>query len=275
MSKVITFANFKGGAGKTTNCVMTGYALSNMGYKVLIVDKDPQANATTVLFRTLELVTGEEVTASKYLLDGIEQGSLNHSCIVEITDNLHVLPTTPKFQYYPIVLEKMFKGLSEQKDLERVAYFSELLEPLKQEYDFIFIDVPPTISKFTDAALYATDYVVVVLQTQERSLQGAEIFIEYLNDIIVDKYDHILDVAGILPVIHKTDSKIDQATLTSAKNIFGEENLFSTHIKQMERLKRYDITGITDTDMHDKRVFEVYEGVAKELLERVKQEVTA
>lgn len=270
MSKVITFANFKGGAGKTTNCVMTGHALSNMGYKVLIVDKDPQANATTLLFRTLEQITGEEVTASKYLLDGIEQGVFDHSCIVEITDNLYVLPTTPKFQYYPIVLEKMFKGLSEQKDHERVAYFGDLLEPLKQEYDFIFIDVPPTISKFTDAALYATDYVVVVLQTQERSLQGADIFIEYLNDIIVDKYEHTLDVAGILPVIHKADSKIDQATLINAKNTFGEENFFNTEIKQMERLKRYDITGITDADMHDKRVFDVYTNVANELLERVK-----
>lgn len=274
MCKVITFANFKGGAGKTTNCVMTAHALATMGYKVLVVDKDPQANATTLLFRTLEQITGEEVTASRYLLDGIEQGSFD-SCIVEITNKLHVLPTTPKFQYYPIVLEKMFKGVSDQKDLERVAYFGQLLEPLKKEYDFIFIDVPPTISKFTDAALYATDYVVVVLQTQERSLQGAEIFIEYLNDIIVDKFDHELDVAGILPVIHKADSKVDQATLINAKDIFGEENLFTTQIKQMERLKRYDITGITDVDMHDKRVFDVYTNVANELLVRVKQEVKA
>lgn len=265
MAKVITFANFKGGAGKTTNCVMTAYALAHLGNKVLVVDKDPQANATTLLFRTLD---DEETPSTKYLLDGIEQGSFN-DCVVAITDNLHVIPTTPKFQYYPLVLEKMFKGLSEQKDFERVTYFDSLLNELQDDYDYIFIDVPPTISKFTDAALYATDYVVVVLQTQERSLQGAEIFIEYLNDIIVDKFGHDLDIAGILPVIMKTDSKVDQATLINAEDSFGTSNLFKTQIKQMERLKRYDITGITDVDFHDKRVLEVYTNVANELLERI------
>lgn len=268
MAKVIVFANFKGGVGKTTNTCMTAYALAEQGHKVLVIDKDPQANVTSFFVSTLEQ-EGHQVPEMKYLLDGIEKGDLK-DCITHINDNLHIIPTTPRFQYYPYVLERMFKGASEQKDLERVTYFNKLLREVKKQYDYVFIDVPPTISKFTDAALYATDYVVVVLQTQHRALQGAEIFVEYLNDIIVDKFDHELDVAGILPVIMKGDSKIDQATLINAEDSFGADNIFKNHIKQMERLKRYDITGITNLDHHDKRVLEIYTDVANELKERIK-----
>ena len=267
MTKVIVFANFKGGVGKTTNTCMTAYTLAKRGYKVLVIDKDPQANVTSFFINTLEQM-GKDTPDMKFLLEGIEEGSLIN-CVTPITDNLSMIPTTPRFQYYPFLLERMFKGASEQKDFERVAYFSTLLDEIKHDYDYVFIDIPPTFSKFTDTALYATDYVVVVLQTQHRALQGAEILVEYLNDIIVGKYGHDLDVPGVLPVIMKSDSKIDQATLINAENSFGAENLFNTHIKQMERLKRYDITGITDLDYHDKKVFEVYEELADELLERI------
>lgn len=269
MTKVVTLANLKGGVGKTTNTCMTAYALAEKGYRVLIVDKDPQANVTAFFISTMEQ-RGETVPnlEDKFLLNGINAGSLKN-CIIPVMKNLDMIPTSPRFQYYPYTLERMFKGSSDAVELQRITYFSSLLEGIKENYDYIFIDVPPTISKFTDAALYATDYVVIILQTHQRALQGAEIFVEYLNDIIVSRFGHRLEIAGVLAVILKQDSQVDQATLVNAENTFGLENMFKTQIKQMERLKRYDITGITSDNNHDKRVLEIYKGLAEELLNRI------
>lgn len=147
-----------------------------------------------------------------------------------------------------------------------------MLDSVKNDFDFIFIDVPPTSSIITDSALYASDFVVVVLQTQERSLQGAEVFTQYLQGLI-DDYGANLDIIGILPVLLKNGAAVDLATLENAKEIFGEENLFDIVVKNMERLKRFDITGITDNDMHDRRVHNSYKAIAEEFIERLNAEL--
>src|SRR5699024_12810626 len=83
---------------------------------------------------------------------------------------------------------------------ERIGFFKKKVDSLRDKYDFIFIDVPPTISLPNDTAFYACDQIIVVLQTQERSLQGAEVLIEYLQNSIVDAYDSKVDILGILQI---------------------------------------------------------------------------
>ncbi|OHX51646.1 ParA family protein [Planococcus faecalis] len=263
---VVTFGNFKGGTGKTTNSTMIAYALSNMGYKVLLSDQDPQANATSLYLKTKSEISGEIVSFNKTLMTAIQEENLEE-IITEIKENLFLLPSFSDFALYPRFLEKKFPN-----EVDRVQYFSKLIEPIKEEFDFIFIDVPPTISITTDSALYASNFVVVVLQTQERSLQGAEVFTKYLQSLI-DEYGADLDIIGILPVLLKNGAAVDLATLENAKEIFGEENLFKIVVKNMERLKRFDITGITDADMHDRRVHESYKEIAKEFISRLNTEL--
>ncbi|OAH58647.1 ATPase [Domibacillus aminovorans] len=263
---IVTFGNFKGGTGKTTNSTMIAYTLSKMGYKVLLSDQDPQANATSLYLRTKALLSDEIASFERTLMTAIQNEDLS-SIVTEIKENLYLLPSFSDFALYPKFLEKKFPN-----NLDRVQYFSKLLEPLKKEFDFIFIDVPPTISDITDSALYASDFVIVVMQTQERSLQGAEMFTKYLQSLI-DDYDAHMDILGILPVLLKNGAPVDNATLENAKEIFGEHNIFSTIVKNMERLKRYDITGISEEDMHDRKVMNSYEKVTDEFLKRWKQEV--
>lgn len=263
---VVTFGNFKGGTGKTTNSTMIAYTLSKMGYKVLLSDQDPQANATSLYLRTKALISDEIASFERTLMTAIQAEDLS-SIVTEIKENLFLLPSFSDFALYPKFLEKKFPN-----NLDRVQYFSKLLEPLKKDFDFIFIDVPPTISDITDSALYASDFVVVVLQTQERSLQGAEMFTQYLQSLI-DDYDAHMDILGILPVLLKNGAPVDNATLENAKEIFGEHNIFSTIVKNMERLKRYDITGISEEDMHDRNVMKSYQNVTDEFLKRWEQEV--
>lgn len=264
---IVTFGNFKGGTGKTTNSTMIAHALSTKGYKVLLCDQDPQANATSLYLKTKALVSDEIVAFNKTLMAAIQEENLAQ-IVTEVKENLYLLPSFSDFALYPRFLEKKFPN----DTIARVQYFSSLIQPLKKDYDFIFIDVPPTISIITDAALYASDFVVVVLQTQERSLQGAEVFTSYLQSLI-DDYGADLDIVGILPVLLKNGAAVDLATLDSAREIFGEENLFKNIVNNMERLKRFDITGITTEDMHDRKVHRSYNKIADEFIARVQAEL--
>ena len=269
MGKVITFGNFKGGTGKTTNSAMIAYTLSNLGYKTLLIDLDPQANATALCLRTKQRITNNIVTFDKTLMSAIAEGDLS-DIIIDIKENFFLLPSFADFTSYPLFLEKKFPN----NQFGRVTYFNTLLSEVKDEYDFVLVDVPPTLSSYTDSALFASDYTIIVLQTQERSLVGAEAYIVYLQELI-DNYHADFDILGVLPVLLKNNSKVDESTLEVAYSKFGSDNIFKTLVKNMERLKRYDIIGIVDprldpkADMHDRRVAELYEKVTKEMLERL------
>lgn len=273
MAKKIMFGNFKGGVGKTTNSVMVSYELAKKGYKTLVIDLDPQANSTQILSRTYTLQTTKELEFKNTMMKAIEEENIEDN-IVNIMDNLDLLPSYKDFVNYPDFLEMKFLPTEDNYKEKRIAYFSKLLSTVDNQYDFIIMDVPPTLSIFTDTALYVTDEVVIVLQTQQRSLDGAEAFMEYLQSVY-DKYPSIdFDVVGILPVLMKNDSIVDNQIIEDAKEDFGEEMIFDHVIKHMERLKRYDRKGIYDPDktqrwdIHDRRVHEAYSLVVDELIAR-------
>lgn len=272
MVKKIAFANFKGGVGKTSNSCMVAYELSKMGKRVLLVDLDPQANATSLLLMTAQNIKEHVIAFDTTLMAAISQGDLR-PIVTEIKENLDLLPSFADFTSYGLYLEKKYPN--SQKD--RVYHFSNLLKELEGDYDYIIMDTPPTLSIYTDSAVACSDEVVIVMQTQKRSLVGAEGFVGYLQEM-VDTYGMDLSILGILPVLMKNDSPLDNATLRRAVATFGEENLFQNVVSHSERVKRYDETGITDndfkndnriTDPHDKRTHEFYTEVAKEFLERM------
>lgn len=273
MAKKIMFGNFKGGVGKTTNSVMVSYELAKKGYKTLVIDLDPQANSTQILSRTYTLQNNKELEINNTMMKSIQEENIEQN-IVSIMENLDLLPSYKDFVSYPDFLEMKFLPTEENYKEKRISYFSRLLKDIDHHYDYIIMDVPPTLSIFTDTALYATDEVIIVLQTQQRSLDGAEAFMEYLQSVY-DKYHSIdFDVTGILPVLMKNDSIVDNQIIEDAKEDFGEDMLFDNVIKHMERLKRYDRKGISDPDytnkwdIHDKRVHAIYEQVVDELIER-------
>lgn len=263
----IRFGNFKGGTGKTTNSCMIANELANRGLKTLLVDMDPQANASSLYLLTKQRLESDNYQFNTTLMTAISNGSIK-GIEVKIKEKLYLLPSFADFSAYPVFLEKKFPN----NISERARYFNTLLKKVINDYDYILIDVPPTISVTTDSALLSSDFAVIVIQTHERSLQGAETFVRYLQEL-VDNYNADFDVLGILPVLMKNKAPVDLATLENAKGIFGESNIFTNVVKNMERLKRYDITGIIDptsfeADMHDRRVKKLYEDVTDEFVER-------
>lgn len=328
MATVLSFMNFKGGVGKTTNSVMMSYRLAKRGKRVLIIDMDPQANATTVLDRTVKAEkryelsqaaqevakkleplykelydgdTGEELEIDSlrkeellrhveslenqqnkliqeyeetpgllvghYLVDCLEAESLREG-ITAVTDNMWVIPNNLKSIDYADVLEDLFPGLKRDQYELRIGYLGRLIREIRDEYDYILIDVPPTISIYTDTAAYASDWIVGVLQTQTRSLEGAQVLVNHFIDF-VEKYDLDLSFIGFLCVIQNARSAIDQKIEALAIEQFGEDMIFKTTVRQMERLKRYDDEGILDIDQHDKAVMKVYDALVDELEERL------
>lgn len=279
----------KGGVGKTTNSVMTAYQLAKLGYKTLVCDLDPQANATQLLRRTYGLQHGTDLQINKTMMVALTEENIK-SAIVNIMDNLYLLPSSEDFKNYPDFLEMKFmldkekieagdsttlqSEMSKVKE-QRISYFAQQLAKVRDEYDFVIIDVPPTLSIFTDSAIYATDFVIIVLQTQQRSLDGAETFFEYLQQMYNDYANIDFDILGVLAVLLKNNVGLDNQILKDAETDFGKDMLFNQIIRHMERLKRYDRTGIaekglTKYDMHDTRLHYIYNTLTKEIVARLK-----
>ncbi|MEE5988195.1 AAA family ATPase [Ligilactobacillus equi] len=263
---VMSFANFKGGVGKTTSVSLVGYNLAKKGYKVLAIDLDPQANLTSIYLKTTNPGGIPTVEAKQSLMSAIVEDISLDETIVSIRENLDLVPNSMDFSYFPRFLESNFSD-----EIDRVAFLKKKIAPLKEKYDFIFLDVAPTISLQNDNAFYACDQIILVLQTQEHSFEGATKLLQYLQTVIVDTFKAYTDVLGILPVLSKNNGAVDEKIIDVAKDTFGPENLFKERIFQMERIKRMAVTGITDNerDAWDKKVHAAYGNVADELVERL------
>lgn len=276
MTHTLLFANFKGGVGKTTNSVMTAYELSKLGYKTLVCDLDPQANATQLLRRTYTLQHNEEMAFPETMMVALQNEDIRPA-IVKVMKNLYLLPSHKDFVNYPDFLELKYLANMPNYKERRISYFNNQLKQVQSEYDFILIDVPPTLSIYTDSALYAADNVIIVLQTQQRSLDGAIAFWEYLQTFYNEHSTIDFDILGILPVLLKNNAGLDNQIIKDAKETFGDDLLFNTIIKHMERLKRYDRLGISEKgktskhDFHDEKTHEIYIQLTKEILNRLKE----
>ncbi len=160
MGKVYVIGNFKGGVGKTKTVTMLAYESAlHLGRKTLVIDLDPQGNATRVLAKTGDL---DEITYT--VTEAFQEGSLEPA-ITNISENLDLIPANTAFRNLTKILMTKFPS----NEFDQINYLNTLLKPLKEKYDAIYIDVPPTISDFSDNAMLAADYCIIVLQTQELS----------------------------------------------------------------------------------------------------------
>lgn len=257
---IYTVGNYKGGVGKTTNTCLIAYSLAKMGIKTLVVDLDAQANATSLLILTKSNREEEVFSISKTLMGAITDGEIKEA-VINIVPNLDLIPSGADFSNFS---KYVFRNSVNEEDANNIL--KKTLAPIAQDYDVILLDVPPMNREVTDNASFASDYVIISLQTQEKSLAGA---LEYINDLtrLKNDYDLPIDVVGILPVLQKTRAKLDEYILSQAIFTFGQDNMFDTVVKPMERIKVWDTqNGISEEDIWDKRVLAVFNEVARELL---------
>ena len=233
MGKVYVVGNFKGGVGKTKTVTMLAYESAiSMNRKTLVIDLDPQGNATRVLAKTGDI---EEISST--ITEAFEQDDLSVS-ITPIMPNLDLIGANTAFRNLTKILISKFPN----DEFAQINYLNTLIEPLRDKYDSIYIDVPPTISDYSDNAMLAADYCIIVLQTQELSLDGAQTYIAYMQ-YLSDNYNNNLQVLGIIPCMLKPGGRVDNKVLQQAQELYGG-NILNTIVKYQERLKVYDVEGI-------------------------------
>ena len=157
MGKIIAFSNQKGGVGKTTTCVNMSAYLASMGKKCLIVDLDPQGNATTGLGFAKSDVKNSVYNAM------IDEMPLADAVMKTCVDNLDILPSNIDLAGAEVELVYI-------KDREHVL--KKVLEKAKKSYDFVTIDCPPSLGLLTINALAASDTVIIPIQSEYYALEG-------------------------------------------------------------------------------------------------------
>ncbi|HAR3661598.1 ParA family protein [Staphylococcus epidermidis] len=257
MVRVITVNNFKGGVSKTSTTNGIAYTLSEkMNFKTLVIDIDPQADATDTLLMTFN------GNVKNSLYETFENNLNVQDCIVGLSKNLDLIPSDFNMIGFPQLLDDL--GYSRTNG---ATILSKLINEIKYNYDYILIDTPPTISDYSSNAIYACDYSLIVMQTHRRSFKAVQKFVEYLT-IFKDNNQLDFEIAGILPVMFKRNGKVDKSVLEDAKEKYGEY-LFNSYIYQRDRVKLWDETGITDDDFHDKRTLKMYYDITNNLLDEI------
>jgi cellulose biosynthesis protein BcsQ len=153
--------------------------------RTLVIDMDPQGTATRVLGKTGNL---EEITQS--ITDGFRSGNLENE-VISIMPKLDLIPANTSFRN---LTKELFEKFPED-EMAQISYLKKLIEPLKGKYDRIYIDVPPTISDYSDNAMMAADYCIIVLQTRNFS-GGAQTYIAYMQ-FLSEKYNAHLGIRDL------------------------------------------------------------------------------
>jgi chromosome partitioning protein len=251
MGTVYAIANQKGGVGKTTTTVNVGACIAEAGYETLLVDVDPQANATVGLGipRTqapglYEVLTGE-ATAEQALTDAAVSG-------------LRVLPAGA--------------GLAGANvELPRIAGFeqrlSECLAPIRDRFEYILLDCPPSLGPLTVTALVAADRVIVPVQTEYFALEGLAGLLETLA-LVQRELNPRLTVAGMLLTMHDSRTRLGRDVEREVREHFPDL-VFDTVIPRNVRIGEAPSYGlpVTHHDPHSAGA-EAYFELAKEVAAR-------
>ncbi len=250
----IAIVNQKGGCGKTTTAINLSYALSLEGFRILLVDTDPQAHATRAL--------GCDSNFSLYnVLSPIvsEKKSLKE-IMVRKNEFLYLIPSE-------VILSTLEQELSSQEDRERRFLNQIIKEDLDGNFDFIIIDCPPNLGLLTINALRAAEFLVIPMEMSFFSFQALRQLLEILN-LFKEKLNHYIDYKILITMVDGR-SKYIRSSIEKIKQEYSDK-LFETMIHLNVKLK--------ESIEHQKSVFEFdkyargakeYKKLCKELISLV------
>ena len=219
LPRILAVANQKGGVGKTTTSVNLGASLAEMGFRVLVVDLDPQGNATTGLG-----VNAREVEGSIY--DVIMSDVAVEDCIEPTSlKNLFVVPATIDLAGAEIELVPAF---SRELKLRRA------LHEIRDDYDYILIDCPPSLGLLTVNGLAAADDVLVPIQCEYYALEGLSQLIRNVS-LVRTNLNPTLDVRGIVLTMYDARTKLADQVEQEVRRHFGR-TVYLTVIPRTVRL---------------------------------------
>lgn len=192
MARKISIVNQKGGVGKTTTAINIGAALANHGHRVLIVDLDPQANATSGLgidYRQIEYGVYEALSGQVPTVDAIRESG---------RQGIYLLPAT----------QNLAGANVELVNIERREFrLADALEPVAHEYDYLLVDCPPSLGLLTVNALTAADEVLIPVQCEYLALEGLGQLLETI-ELVKQNLKPDLNVLGVVMTMFEDENEL-------------------------------------------------------------------
>ena len=226
--RIISIINQKGGVGKSTTAVNLAAALGELGKEVLIVDFDPQGNSTSGLG-----IEKEELEQCVYdaLLNDVPAENL---LIQANCNNVAVIPATIQLAGAEIELVSA---------MARETRLKELLEPVQENYDFVFIDCPPSLGLLTINALTAADSVLIPIQCEYYALEGVTKLLESMR-MVKSKINKGLEVFGVLLTMYDSRTSLANQVVDEVKQYFGDK-VFNTLIPRTVKISEAPSFGMS------------------------------
>ena len=250
MVNVISVANQKGGVGKTTTTINLAASITDRGYRVLIVDIDPQGNATSGLG-----IEKSEIDQDIYnvLIDEIPiQDTIHHTSIAK----LDMVPATINLSGAETELISM---------MARETRLKSALDAISDQYDFIFIDCPPSLGQLSINAFTASDSILIPVQSEYYAMEGLS---QLLNTIrLVQKhFNKDLGVEGVLLTMLDARTNLGAEVVKEVQSYFSKK-VYKTIIPRITKLAEAPSYGQPITEYAPRsRGAKVYDDLAKEVL---------
>ena len=249
MGRVISIANQKGGVGKTTTAVNVGAILAKKNKKILLIDSDPQGNATS----GLGIDKNVEMTLYDVLINEVSiNETLKDSCI----KNLKVCPSNMDLAGAEVELVSQ---------MSREQRLKEKVDEIKDDYDFILIDCPPSLGLITLNAFTASDSVLIPVQCEYFALEGLSQLLDTIN-LVKKRLNKSLEIEGAVLTMYDMRTNLSNQVVKEVKRYF-DDKVYKTVIPRNIRLSEAPSYGIPITIYDPKsKGARAYEKLAREVL---------
>jgi len=218
---IIAVTNQKGGVGKTTTCINVSAALAFMGYKILLVDMDPQAHSTISVVNNPHLF---QKTLFDVLMD--KNSRIEEVIIKSNIPGLDVAISRISMAKLEPALIGEFDGHYRLRDA---------IQPVRKNYDFVFIDTPPTLGLITLNALVAASHILIPIQSSYLCLEGTDDLLE-----TIEKVKRIanpeLEILGVIITLHDKRTNISKDVVDRIIEVFGDK-VFKTFVSKSVKLE--------------------------------------
>ncbi|MEE1305414.1 MAG: AAA family ATPase [Agathobacter sp.] len=252
MGRIVAIANQKGGVGKTTTSINLSACLAEKGKKVLAIDLDPQGNMTSGLG-----VDKDEVDNTVYELI-LDECSIRESITETVVDGLSIIPSNVHLAGAEIEL----LGINDKEYILKSS-----VDYIKDDYDFIIIDCPPSLNMLTVNAMTTADTILVPIQCEYYALEGLSQLIHTIN-LVQERLNPNLQIEGVVFTMYDVRTNLSNQVVDTVKENL-DANIYKTMIPRNIRLAEAPSYGIP-INMYDSKSAgaESYRSLADEIISR-------